>query len=128
MGSVLVTGGAGFIGSRLVDALMVREDYVCVFDNLSTGSLENVGHWLGDPNFTFIKGDLLSQSDLKKLEVDDYNTIYKERIYTLNDYFTVERWANRKAIRLAQELKCEEALKTAMNLNRKISLGVLETP
>jgi len=39
------------------------------------------------------------------------HAIYKERIYTLNDYFTVERWANRKAIRLAQELKCEEALK-----------------
>jgi hypothetical protein len=56
------------------------------------------------------------------------HAIYKERIYTLNDYFTVERWANRKAIRLAQELKCEEALKTAMSLNRKISLGVLETP
>jgi hypothetical protein len=56
------------------------------------------------------------------------HAIYKERIYTLNDYFTVERWANRKAIRLAQELKCEEALKTAMSLNRKISLGALETP
>jgi hypothetical protein len=56
------------------------------------------------------------------------HAIYKERIYTLNDYFTVERWANMKAIRLAQELKCEEALKTAMSLNRKISLGALETP
>jgi UDP-glucose 4-epimerase len=76
MRSVLVTGGAGFIGSHLVDAFMVRGDYVCVFDNLSTGSLENVGHWLGHPNFTFIRGDLLSQSDLKKLEVDNYNVIF----------------------------------------------------
>jgi len=62
--------------ATLVDALMARGDYVCVFDNLSTGSLENVGHWLGHPNFTFIRGDLLSQSDLKKLEVDDYNVIF----------------------------------------------------
>jgi len=56
------------------------------------------------------------------------HAIYKERIYTLNDYFTVEKWASKKTIRLAQELKCEEALKTAINLNRKIHLGKLETP
>ena len=76
MRSVLVTGGAGFIGSHLVDSLMARGNYVCVFDNLSTGSLENVEHWLNHPNFTFIKGDLLSQSNLKKLKVDDYNVIF----------------------------------------------------
>jgi len=56
------------------------------------------------------------------------HAIYKERIYTLNDYFTVEKWASKKTLKLAQELKCEEALKTAMNLNRKIRLGTLETP
>jgi len=56
------------------------------------------------------------------------HAIYKERIYTLNDYFTVEKWASKKTIRLARELKCEEALKTAINLNRKIRLGTLETP
>jgi len=56
------------------------------------------------------------------------HAIYKERIYTLNDYFTVENWASKKTLKLAQELKCEEALKTAINLNRKIRLGTLETP
>jgi len=56
------------------------------------------------------------------------HAIYKERIYTLNDYFTVEKWASKKTIRLAQELKCEETLKTAINLNREIRLGKLETP
>jgi hypothetical protein len=55
---------------------MARGDYVCVFDNLSIGSMENVKHWLDNPNFTFIRGDLLSQSDLKKLEVYDYNVIF----------------------------------------------------
>ncbi|HEX69227.1 MAG TPA: hypothetical protein ENG10_02915, partial [Candidatus Bathyarchaeota archaeon] len=56
------------------------------------------------------------------------HAIYKERIYTLNDFFTVEKWISKKTIRLAQELSCEDALKVAMNLNRKIRLGLLETP
>ena len=56
------------------------------------------------------------------------HAVYKERIYTLNDYFTVEEWTSKRALKLAQELKCEEALETAISLNRKIRLGVLETP
>jgi hypothetical protein len=56
------------------------------------------------------------------------HAIYKERIYTLNDYFTVDRWTSRKTIKLAQELRSEEALKIAINLNREIRLGILETP
>jgi len=34
------------------------------------------------------------------------HAIYEERIYTLNDHFTVEKWASEKALKLAQELKC----------------------
>jgi UDP-glucose 4-epimerase len=76
MGEVLVTGGAGFIGSHLVDALMARADKVCVFDNLSTGFLENIKHWLDSPDFTFIKGDLLSPIDLEKLKIERYSIIF----------------------------------------------------
>jgi UDP-glucose 4-epimerase len=76
MGKVLVTGGAGFIGSHLVDALMTRGDEVCVFDNLSTGSVENVRRWLDSPSFTFMKGDLLSPADLEKLEVERCSVIF----------------------------------------------------
>jgi len=56
------------------------------------------------------------------------HAIYKERIYTLNDYFTVEKWASEKALKLAQELKCGGAIKTAIDLNREIRLGTLEMP
>jgi UDP-glucose 4-epimerase len=76
MVEVLVTGGAGFIGSHLVDALMARADKVCVFDNLSTGSFENIRHWLDSPNFTFIKGDLLSPIDLEKLKIERYGIVF----------------------------------------------------
>jgi UDP-glucose 4-epimerase len=76
MVSALITGGAGFIGSHLVDALMALGWEICVFDNLSTGSLENIRHWLDSPHFTFIKGDLLSPIDLEKLKVERYGIVF----------------------------------------------------
>lgn len=65
---VLVTGGAGFIGNHLVDALMSHGATVSVFDNLTSGTLQNIKQWLNNPNFTFVKGDLLNPADNKKLE------------------------------------------------------------
>ncbi len=76
MRKILVTGGAGFIGSHLVDILMNRREKVHVFDNLSAGSLENVRQWLDKPNFTFINGDLLSSVDLEKLKIERFHTIF----------------------------------------------------
>ena len=55
---VLVTGGAGFIGSHLVDALLGRGFRVRIVDNLSGGSLENIKCWFGDSRFEFVEGDL----------------------------------------------------------------------
>ena len=63
---ILVTGGAGFIGSHLVDALMEKEEKVRVIDNLSSGNLENVKRWIGNPRFEFVKGDLLNPEDVMK--------------------------------------------------------------
>src|SRR5438034_9998776 len=53
---VLVTGGAGFIGSNIVDALLAHGMRVRVLDNLSTGSLDNLSHCRGE--IEFIEGDL----------------------------------------------------------------------
>ncbi|MBS7657056.1 MAG: NAD-dependent epimerase/dehydratase family protein [Candidatus Bathyarchaeia archaeon] len=62
-GKVLVTGGAGFIGSHLVDALMRQNSAVRVLDNLSSGNLKNINQWLNNRNFEFQKGDLLNQEN-----------------------------------------------------------------
>jgi UDP-glucose 4-epimerase len=64
-GKVLVTGGAGFIGSHLVGTLMNRGNEVVVLDNLSSGTLENTATWLDNSRFKFVKGDLLNPEDIK---------------------------------------------------------------
>jgi len=56
------------------------------------------------------------------------HAVYKERIYTLNDFFTVEEWTSKKTLRLAQEFNCDDALEIALELNRRIRLGLLGAP
>jgi len=55
----LVTGGAGFIGSHLVDRLMETGNRIRVIDNLSSGSPCNLERWMGHPGFEFMEADLL---------------------------------------------------------------------
>lgn len=62
----LVTGGAGFLGSHLVDRLMLAGCNVTVLDNLSTGSLNNIRRWLGNERFRFVKGDLKNMLDMEE--------------------------------------------------------------
>lgn len=71
--SVLVTGGAGFIGSNLVENLLNIGAKVTVLDNLATGKKENIAEFLSHPNFKFIEGDIRNFDDcLKALEGIDY--------------------------------------------------------
>ncbi len=63
----LITGGAGFIGSHLADALIERGDSLIVLDNLTTGNKENIEHLLSHPNFTLIQGSILDAETLDGL-------------------------------------------------------------
>lgn len=60
---IVVTGGAGFIGSHLVDELLARGYGVTVLDNLRNGSMSNLKNAAANPNFRFVKGDVLKSED-----------------------------------------------------------------
>ena len=58
MARVVITGGAGFLGSHLADLLLGRDDAVVAIDNLSTGNRANIEHLFGHPGFTFVEHDV----------------------------------------------------------------------
>ncbi|XP_049821927.1 UDP-glucuronic acid decarboxylase 1 isoform X2 [Aethina tumida] len=57
---ILITGGAGFVGSHLVDSLMLQGHEVIVVDNFFTGRKRNVEHWVGHENFELIHHDIVN--------------------------------------------------------------------
>jgi UDP-glucuronate decarboxylase len=62
---IIVAGGAGFLGSHLVDSLIVSGNHVTVLDNLSTGSLRNLKHLEKEPKFSFILEDVLNPIEIE---------------------------------------------------------------
>jgi UDP-N-acetylglucosamine 4-epimerase len=63
---VLVTGGAGFIGSNLVESLLTSDNSVVCLDNFSTGKRENISGFINNPRFRLIEGDIRNYSDCEK--------------------------------------------------------------
>jgi UDP-glucose 4-epimerase len=67
---ILVTGGAGYIGSNLVDTLLSSGHFVSVVDNLSTGKIANIQHLLGHERFRFVNDTILNEELMDRLVAD----------------------------------------------------------
>ena len=74
---ILVTGGAGFIGSNLCETFLERGDSVVCLDNFSTGKRENIDNFLSKDNFTLIEGDIRDLETCKKA-VDNVDYVLHE--------------------------------------------------
>ena len=72
---VLITGGAGFIGSHLAERHLERGDEVYIIDDLSTGSVENIQHIKDHPNFTYYL-DTVTNTQLTAELVDLCDILY----------------------------------------------------
>jgi UDP-glucose 4-epimerase len=71
---VLITGGAGFVGSHLAEALLGRGDEVYVLDDLSTGSIDNIGHLKSNPKFHYTIDSVTNEPLLAEL-IDRCDTV-----------------------------------------------------
>ncbi len=72
---ILVTGGAGYIGSNLVDALLAEGHEIFVVDNLSTGQIRNIQHLLGRPDMHFVNDSILNEGLMDRV-VSQVDLIY----------------------------------------------------
>jgi len=72
---ILITGGAGFIGSHMADHLIAAGDHVTAFDDLSTGRYPNIRHLLDHPNFRFVEASVLDMGKLER-EVASADAVY----------------------------------------------------
>ncbi len=63
---ILVTGGAGFIGSNLIEELLNKNNTVVCLDNFATGKVENLKKFQENSNFTLIEGDIRNLEDCQK--------------------------------------------------------------
>ena len=73
---ILVTGGAGFIGSHLCDALLEKKHQVMVVDDLSLGREENIQHLFNNPNFRYTREDINNLHAMRYIIQEGFDMVY----------------------------------------------------
>lgn len=112
---ILITGGAGFIGSRLSEILVEQGDDVFVVDNLSTGSRQNIAGLENKENFHFIEGSVLDEQLMKEI------ILGKDEIYHLAAAVGVKQILDKPLNSLLTNIKgAEIVLREAAENNVKV--------
>jgi UDP-glucuronate decarboxylase len=121
--NVLVIGGAGFVGSHLCDRLIENSKVICL-DNFSTGDERNIDHLLSDPNFEFIKHDMVEPINLEALpELQKFKIEFQgiQEIYNLACPTSPKDFEKNKiATVLASSYAVKNALDLAVRYQAKI--------
>lgn len=101
---ILVTGGAGFIGSHIVDYHMKKGDRVIAIDDLSSGSAENLQHWRHHPNLKFITADILQSGVIEE------NIHALDRIYNMGAIVGMQKVLHNPLLTLDVNIKILEKI------------------
>lgn len=116
--NILITGGAGFIGSHLADRLIERGDEVYVIDDLSTGSLENIAKLRNHPRFHLVVDSVMNEAVMNEL----VNRV--DHIYHLAAVVGVQLVVDSPVRTLETNLKSSEVVfKLAYRFNKKVLLA-----
>jgi UDP-glucose 4-epimerase len=130
MQKVLITGGAGFIGSHLAEALLERGDAVQVIDDLSTGSMRNIAHFKNQPCFSYELDTVMNRPLMLEL-VDEADVVFHlaaavgVRLIVEQPVRTIE--TNIKATELVLEL-CARKQKPVLLASTSEVYGKLDQP
>jgi UDP-glucose 4-epimerase len=130
MRNVLITGGAGFIGSHLAEALLQRGDAVRVIDDLSTGSIQNIVHLKSHPRFSYVLDTVMNRPFMLEL-VDGADVVFHlaaavgVRLIVEQPVRTIE--TNIKATELILEL-CARKQKPVLLASTSEVYGKLDKP
>ena len=87
---ILITGGAGFLGSHLCEKLLRKDCFIYCLDNLVTGNINNINHLINEPNFEFIQKSINKPINLKVEEIYNLASPASPQHYQLDPVETVK--------------------------------------